>query len=178
MRRPHHRATALLLALAALFAAGSAPAAMLQPGAAFPAWSLPDQRGTTVTSADLAGKRYLLWFYPKAMTPGCTAEGHALRDRYADFLKAGVAVFGVSFDSPADNARFASEEGFPFALLSDAQRTLAVQVGAADSPTQPLARRVSYLVGADGKVLAAYDNVTPATHAGQVLSDLPQTAPR
>ena len=123
-------------------------------------------------SQDLAGQRYLLWFYPKAMTPGCTAEGQGLRDAYAEFAAKGVAVFGVSFDTPADNARFVAAEGFPFKLLSDGQRTLATQVGAADSASAPMARRISYLVGPDGTVLAVYDAVQPAGHARQVLGDL------
>jgi len=60
----------------------------------------------TVTSRDLAGKPYLLWFYPRAMTPGCTAEGDALRDQFAAFQARGVDILGVSFDVPADNATF------------------------------------------------------------------------
>jgi len=163
---------ALVLLLLPVAAAGAAAGAMLRQGDAFPTWELPDQRGALVTSTGLAGQRYLLWFYPRAMTPGCTAEGQALRDRYAEFQAAGVAIYGVSFDAPADNARFAAAESFPFALLSDERRALAVQVGAADAVAQPTARRISYLVGADGTVLEAYESVAPAAHAGEVLSDL------
>ena len=75
-------ATALL---AGLLAGMPAHAAMLAPGVPFPAWKLRDQTGAEVSSADLTGKTYLLWYYPKAMTPGCTAEGISLRDRYDDF---------------------------------------------------------------------------------------------
>lgn len=163
----------LLTALLALLSiAASSDAAMLKAGDRFPAWALVDQSGATVRSQDLAGQRYLLWFYPKAMTPGCTLEGQGLRDQYAAFQAKGVAVFGVSFDPPADNARFVAAEGFPFRLLSDSERALATQVGAADSPSAPVARRISYLVGPDGVVLAAYDAVQPAAHAQQVLGDL------
>src|SRR5262245_20373444 len=81
-------------------------AALLAPGDPFPSWSLPDQTGATVTAKDLAGKTYLVWFYPKAMTPGCTAEGRGLRDRFADFQTRGIVILGVSFDVPADNAAF------------------------------------------------------------------------
>ena len=161
----------LVFALA-LVLSTSAGAAMLKAGDRFPAWQLVDQSGATVSAKELAGRRYLLWFYPKAMTPGCTAEGQGLRDAYARFQAKGVAVYGVSFDPPADNARFVAAERFPFKLLSDDQRTLAVQVGAADSPSAPVARRISYLVGPDGVVLAAYDNVQPSTHARQVLGDV------
>jgi peroxiredoxin Q/BCP len=145
---------------------------MLKPGDPFPAWELPNQTGAVVSSKDFAGKTYLLWFYPKAMTSGCTAEGCALRDNYSGFEKAGVLVVGVSFDDPKDNAEFIAKNKFPFPLLSDTKRTLAVQVGAADSPSRIVARRISYLVGPDGKVLTAYADVTPSKHASEVLSDI------
>src|SRR6266446_6506523 len=127
--------------------------ALLARGDAFPAWTLSDQTGATVSSRDLAGKTYLLWFYPKAMTPGCTAEGDALRDQFAAFQARGVEILGVSFDTPSDNATFVRQQGFPFRLLSDTDRSLATSVGAASDPSQPVARRISYLVGPDGKVV-------------------------
>ena len=148
-------------------------AGLLAPGDPFPAWTLTDQTGARVSSRDLAGKSYLLWFYPKAKTPGCTMEGDGLRDSFAAFQDRRVEVLGVSFDPPEDNRAFAEAEHFPFRLLSDADRTLAVAVGAADSPAQPVARRISYLVGPDAKVRAVYGNVTPASHARDVLGDLP-----
>lgn len=147
-------------------------AALLAPGDAFPAWTLTDQTGASVSSRSLAGKTYLLWFYPKAMTPGCTAEGQGLRDSFPAFQERQVAIFGVSFDPPAENKAFVDAERFPFRLLSDDKRTLAVAVGAADGPTQTVARRISYLVGPDGRVRAVYGSVTPATHAKDVLADL------
>lgn len=157
----------LLLGAALAHAAG-----VLDAGAPFPGWKLLDHTGAAVSSGDLAGKRYLLWFYPKASTPGCTMEGDGLRDKFAELQRAGIEVLGVSFDEPAENRRFVQERGFPFRLLSDAGRTLAVAVGAADSVEQPVARRISYLVGADGTVERVYGTVNPATHAGDVLSDL------
>lgn len=165
-----------LLSVLALAAVAQA-ANLLQPGDTFPAWSLVDQTGATVTSRELAGKTYLLWFYPKAMTPGCTAEGQGLRDHFPALQAAGIAVLGVSFDDPKDNAAFVREQHFPFRLLSDHDRALAAAVGAADSREQPVARRISYLVGPDGKVRRAYDAVNPATHAQQVLADVAPAEP-
>ncbi len=165
----------MMVAVAALAAAVAAPVhagGLLAVGDAFPTWSLTDQTGATVSSSDLAGKRYLLWFYPKAMTPGCTAEGRSLRDQIDAFRAKGIDIFGVSFDDPAANAAFATAEQFPFRLLSDQQRALAVQVGAAESAGAPVARRISYLVGADGKVLQVHDTVNPASHAKDVLGGL------
>ena len=144
----------------------------LSPGAAFPAWSLVDHTGAPVTSQELAGKTYLLWYYPKALTSGCTAEGCALRDSFAEFTRQNVAVVGVSFDTTEKNAEFVKEHGFPFRLLSDLDKSLAVAVGAADSDKRLFPRRVSYLVGPDGTVLKAYAQVDPSRHARQVLDDV------
>lgn len=167
------RTIGVLAAALALGHATTAPAAgLLAVGDAFPAWQLPDQSGAAVRSQDLAGKTYLLWFYPKASTPGCTMEGQQLRDRFADFQARGVEILGVSFDAPADNLAFVEAERFPFRLLSDRERKLAVAVGAASAPSQPVARRISYVVGPDGKVVQVYGEVVPAAHAQQILTDL------
>jgi len=162
----------LLLALLLPVAPRVEAAGLLKPGDPFPVWTLRDQTGVKVSSVDLAGKTYLLWFFPKAMTPGCTAEGRGLRDEVEAFRAHGVEIVGVSFDDPVSNAAFVKEEGFPFRLLSDESHRLAVSVGAADSTDAPVARRISYLVGPDGKVLNVYDAVKPASHAKDVLGDL------
>jgi|YNPBryunderm2012_1023409.scaffolds.fasta_scaffold12001_4 peroxiredoxin Q/BCP len=165
--------TSWVAAVAGLLLAGPAVAGgLLAPGEPFPAWNLLDHTGTPVKSIDLRGKTYLLWYYPKAMTPGCTKEGCAIRDSFAEFTKRGVEVLGVSFDDPKSNAEFVKKENFPFRLLSDTERSLGVQVGAADSPGRLFARRISYLVGPDGKVLKAYEKVDPSTHASEVLTDI------
>lgn len=148
------------------------PTKLLKEGDPFPAWSLKDQTGAVVTSQSLAGKSYLLWFYPKAQTPGCTAEGRGLRDRFADFQARNVEIVGVSFDEPAANAEFVKAEGFQFRLLSDTDQKLGRAVGAATSDMQMFASRISYLVGPDGKIRKVYGEVTPATHAADVISDL------
>jgi peroxiredoxin Q/BCP len=172
-----HRIAAMLLSTAILTTAVAAEAKLLVVGDRFPTWQLTDQNGKPVSSHDLVGKAYLLWFFPKAMTPGCTAEGHALRDNYSAFQTKHVEILGVSFDDPAANAQFVAAEGFPFRLLSDSTHSLAVAVGAADSTEQPVARRISYLVGPDGRVVRVYESVTPAAHADQVLRDLEQPLP-
>jgi peroxiredoxin Q/BCP len=162
--------------MAALASARVATAGgLLQVGDPFPDWKLPDQTGATVAAKDLAGKTYLVWFYPKAQTPGCTAEGRGLRDRFDDFRARGVEIVGVSFDAPEANAAFVKAESFPFRLLSDRDRTLARAVGAADASDTPVARRISYLVGPDGKVKHVYATVTPASHATDVLADVPES---
>lgn len=162
---------AALSATIVLQLAAIGEAAMLAPGAPMPEFALADQNGAMVRSADLAGKSYLLWFYPKAMTPGCTVEAQGLRDNYAALEAAGVVVLGVSFDDPEANLRFVQGESLPFRLLSDKDRKLAVAVGAADSERAWFASRISYLVGPDGKVRKAYDDVDPSVHATEVLAD-------
>lgn len=173
--RPVRFLTLAAIAIAASIA-GEASAGMLAEGAAFPAWELPDQNSTMVRSQDLAGKSYLVWFYPKARTPGCTREAQALRDEHEKLLAAGVTVLGVSFDAPESNAEFVLAESLPFRLLSDRERTLAIAVGAASSSSAFFAKRISYLVGPDGKVRKAYADVDPATHAAEVLADAAGTA--
>jgi peroxiredoxin Q/BCP len=166
------KTTNLFLSLAAMcLCASQAAADMPQAGDRFPDWALPNQNGVLVSSEDLAGSSYVLWFYPKAMTPGCTAEGNAFRDRYAKFVERGVKVFGVSFDAPKQNAQFADNQRFPYPLLSDEKRILGKAVGATSSDLG-YARRISFLVGPDGTVVKAYDDVSPTTHADEVLRDL------
>jgi thioredoxin-dependent peroxiredoxin len=167
--RSLHSLVIMMMAFTGLTASA---AEMLKPGDPFPAWSLKDQTGATVKSTDLRGKTYLLWYFPKAMTSGCTREGCELRDNYAGFQKASIVILGISFDDPGKNAEFIAKNHFPFSLLSDSDKSLAIQVGAADSTSRIVARRISYLVGPDGKVLKAYPDVDPATHAKQVLADL------
>lgn len=159
-------------AAAAVLSTGlSAGSAMLEVGDAMPDWSLSDHTGKTVSSKDLGGKTYLLWFYPKAQTPGCTIEGRNLRDEYGEFAEQGVEVLGISFDTPDGNAAFVEAESFPFRLLSD-DGSLAYVVGAAERGGPKYTKRISYLVGPDGRVREAYGQVSPAEHAKQVLADL------
>jgi thioredoxin-dependent peroxiredoxin len=80
--------------------------------------------GRTVSSKDLAGSPYVLYFYPKDSTPGCTAEGEDFRDRFDDFRDHGIAVFGVSRDSLASHEKFRDKHSFPFDLISDPDESL------------------------------------------------------
>ncbi len=164
MRRPW----IVPLVLAAALAAEGGE--MLQPGDPFPEFELPAHDGTVVRSADLAGRPYLIYFYPKADTPGCTREACAFRDSWDDVKAAGLTVLGVSYDTPETNRRFAEKYRLPFLLLSDRDRRLARAVGAARA-VLPVPRRISYLVGPDGRVVRAYPEVRPAAHAAEVLAD-------
>src|SRR2546428_1066612 len=87
--------------------------ALLAPGDAFPAWTLSDQTGATVSSRDLAGKTYLLWFYPKAMTPGCTTEGDGLRDSFAAFQERRGGSFRAAVRPPPPDKALLPGARFP-----------------------------------------------------------------
>ena len=154
----------------AAFGASSALAAdMLKPGDLFPSFTLKAQDGSTVSSEGLKGSPYLVYFYPKADTPGCTKEACAFRDSWAEAQLIGLKVFGVSYDTPEDNRAFADKYSLQFVLLSDRDRALAEKAGAAG--IMPFPSRISYLVGADGRVLKAYPKVSPAEHAAEVIAD-------
>jgi peroxiredoxin Q/BCP len=92
---------------------------------------------------------------------------------HADRLDAaGLQVLGISFDGVDENRAFAEKFGFPFRLLCDVDRSVGMAYGAADGPKAGYAKRVSYLIGEDGRVLKAYPKVDPKTHLDRVLSDL------
>ncbi|MCP4902028.1 MAG: peroxiredoxin [bacterium] len=161
-----------VLSMALLAIASSAAASdMLDAGASFPEFSLTAHDGSTISSADLAGAPYLVYYYPKADTPGCTKEACEFRDHWEDVKNAGLKVFGASYDTPEDNSAFAEKYSLQFLLLSDEEKTLAKAIGASSS-MRPWPKRISYLVGADGTILKVYPKVSPAEHAGEVLEDL------
>jgi peroxiredoxin Q/BCP len=118
-----------------------------------------------------------MFFYPAAMTPGCTVEACDFRDNYRGLLDAGYEVVGVSPDRPAKNAKFKAKEGLPFRLLSDEDHSLADELGAWGTKTnygksyQGLIRS-TYVIGPDGEVKRAYRNVKARGHVARVTADL------
>jgi peroxiredoxin Q/BCP len=143
---------------------------MLAPGDRFPEFDLTSHSGERISSRSMAGRPYLLFFYPKADTPGCRVEACALRDHWRELAAAGLSVLGVSYDRPAANRAFAERRSLPFALLSDRGGKLARRVGARRA-VLPVPKRISYLIGADGRVLKTYPAVHPSGHAEQALRD-------
>jgi peroxiredoxin Q/BCP len=140
-------------------------------------FNLPNQDGEMVSSEDFAGKRLVMFFYPAAMTPGCTTESCDFRDSYQEFSDAGYEVIGVSPDAPAKNARFKEKEGLNFDLLSDQDKELATSLGAWGEKkmygkTVEGLIRSTFVVGPDGQVEKAYRNVKATGHVARVKADL------
>jgi peroxiredoxin Q/BCP len=142
---------------------------MLKVGDKAPDFEVLDHEGQKVSLKGLKGKRVVLWFYPKADTPGCTKEGCGFRDRWPDYQKKKVEVFGISFDPPAANKAFAEKFKFPYRLLSDTERKVAIAYGAADDATARSAKRQTFVIGPDGKIEQAIDVKDAAGQADQLL---------
>ncbi|HLU40685.1 MAG TPA: peroxiredoxin [Planctomycetota bacterium] len=145
---------------------------MLTPGTPAPDFAVEDESGSLHRLSDYRGRTLVLWFYPKADTPGCTAEGCGFRDRTPQFAAKGIAILGASFDDAAANRSFKEKFAFPFPLLCDTTRALGLAYGACDDANAKHARRISVVVGPDGNVLKVYDQVDARNHPAQVLADL------
>ena len=102
-------------------------------------------------------------------------EGRGFRDLAGEFEKANTQILGISFDPVKTNAAFVRKEGFPFPLLSDERRRVGLAYGACDSPNARSARRISYVIGADGRIKVAYPAVSPGSHAREVLAFLAES---
>ncbi|HSO49057.1 MAG TPA: thioredoxin-dependent thiol peroxidase [Acidimicrobiia bacterium] len=140
-------------------------------------FNLPNQDGKLVSSQDFAGRKLVMFFYPAAMTPGCTKESCDFRDSYEELTAAGYEIVGVSPDSPARNAKFKEKEGLNFDLLSDEDTQLATTLGAWGEKTlygklmEGLIRS-TFVIGPDGSVEKAYRNVKATGHVARVKEDL------
>lgn len=123
-----------------------------------------DQDGKTWKLADAAGKKVvLLYFYPKDETPGCTKEACGLRDRLGDLKQANVEVVGVSFDSAESHQKFIANQNLGFTLLADTDGKIADAYGVRMAGKN-MARRVSFLIGTDGKILHLTDSPKADDH--------------
>ena len=138
-----------------------------------PDFSLRDHTGATARLADCAGERLVIYFYPRAFTPGCTTEACDFEDRLPAFRAAGCRIVGVSPDDPATLARFGEEHGLSFPLLSDPDHSVATTYGAwgvkrnYGKEYEGLIRS-TFVVGPDGVIEHAWRNVRAAGHAGRV----------
>jgi peroxiredoxin Q/BCP len=130
-----------------------------------------------VRSADLAGSRYVLYFYPKDDTPGCTTQACALRDSWSRVAEAGVGVFGISPDTVASHARFRAKYALPYRLLSDDGHRTAEAFGVwvekqSRGRTYHGNERTTFVIGADGRVERVLPQVKPDAHVDELLGAL------
>jgi peroxiredoxin Q/BCP len=149
----------------------------LEQGQPAPAFSGVDHTGSTISSSDFAGNRLVVYFYPKAFTPGCTTESCDFRDRYQAFEAAGYAIVGVSPDPPEKLARFRDEHDLPFPLISDEDHAIAAAYGAWGTKKNYGREyegliRSTIVVDADGTVAAAWYNVRAKGHAERVADSV------
>jgi peroxiredoxin Q/BCP len=150
---------------------------MLAPGAPAPQFALPDQTGTVQNAKSLKGKRYLVYFYPKDSTPGCTVQACGIQSDLSRFNKLGIPVFGVSMDSVASHRKFADKYKLTFPLLADTERSLIEAFGVWVEKSMYGKQymgisRSSFLVGANGKIEQVWEKVNTKTHAADVLAYL------
>ncbi len=124
-----------------------------------------DQDGKTIKLADVVGKQLvLLYFYPKDDTPGCTIEACGWRDRMSDLQKDNVAVIGVSFDSADSHRQFREKYRLNFPLIVDSDGTIADTYGVRRAPGSKFDRRVSFLIGLDGRIAHITDTGAASVH--------------
>jgi peroxiredoxin Q/BCP len=155
---------------------------MSEPGDAAPDFELPDQDGHPVKLSDLRGKPVVVYFYPKAATPGCTVQACGVRDHRADYEQAGAVVLGISPDPVAKVKKFHEKEGLNFSLLADEGHAVAEAYGVWVKKSmygrEYLGNeRTTFIVGADGKVAEVLHKVKPAEHDELVLKALAKAAP-
>jgi peroxiredoxin Q/BCP len=150
---------------------------MIEPGAPAPDFELPDQDGKTHKLADYAGKNVVLYFYPKALTSGCTVQACGVRDRAADYEAANAVVLGVSPDPQKLLRKFADQEQLNFTLLGDEDHSVAeaydVWVEKSMYGRKYMGmERSTFVIGPDGNVKKVFRKVKPAEHDALVLGAL------
>jgi peroxiredoxin Q/BCP len=149
----------------------------LQTGDTAPEFTRQDHTGAPVSKQDFAGKPVVVYFYPKAFTPGCTAESCDFRDNYAAFQKAGYEILGVSPDPEDRLEAFRTEHALPFPLLSDPDHSMAEAYGAWGTKKNYGKEyegliRSTFTIDADGRISHAWYNVRAKGHAGRVESEV------
>ncbi len=149
----------------------------LDVGQQAPTWTLPDADGRPVSLTDYAGRTLVIYFYPAAMTPGCTTQACDFRDNLAVFEQHGYAVVGISPDEPAKLARFVEQEGLPFPVLSDVDRSVLTAYGAFGEKklygkTVTGVIRSTVVVDGEGKVTLAKYNVKATGHVASLAKAL------
>ena len=149
----------------------------LQPGELVEDFTLPDQDGLPVTLSSFLGKPVILFFYPRADTPGCTVEACGFRDQFAQLEAAGAVVLGISRDTPKAQKKFKDKYELPYTLLADSDQEIIKRFDLLKQKTmygKPVTgvERTTYVIGSNGRLLHTFANVKPQGHAEEVLAHL------
>ena len=148
---------------------------MLETGTKAPDFELPDQNGKIHKLSDYAGKKVILYFYPKDNTPGCTKQACGFSERYPQFMQKGAVILGVSKDSVASHKKFEEKYGLPFTLLSDTELT-AIQAYDVWKEKNMYGKktmgvvRTTYLIDEEGIIIKAFGKVKAAENPEQMLA--------
>ena len=150
---------------------------MLEVGTKAPEFTLPDKDGNAVSLADFAGKKVVLYFYPRDNTPGCTRQACAFAGAYEEFKKINAVVIGISKDSVASHQKFAEKHGLPFILLSDPELT-AIQAYGVWQEKKLYGKvsmgvvRSTFVIDENGMIEKVMPKVKPDTNAAEILTYL------
>ena len=152
-------------------------AQMPKPGTPAPDFTLTSDAGQSVRLSDFKGKKVVLYFYPKDMTTGCTAEACSFRDHYPQYEEQGAVILGVSPDSAASHVKFKSKYNLPFVLLSDPDHAVAKQYGAWGEKklygkAYQGVLRTTFVIDEKGRIARVFAKVKPAQHGREVLDEL------
>ena len=155
---------------------------MIEQGDQAPDFELPDQDGRTVRLSDSRGQQTVVYFYPKADTPGCTTQACGVRDHHEDYAKLGSTVLGISPDTVAKVKKFHDKYDLDFPLLADSDHAVADAFGvwvqkSMYGRTYFGNERTSFIIGGDGRVLEVLRKVKPAEHDQLVLAALAAAGP-
>jgi peroxiredoxin Q/BCP len=154
---------------------------MIEPGTQAPGFTLPDQDGDDVSLSSLRGGPVVVYFYPKADTPGCTTQACGVRDHLPDYEAAGARVLGISPDPVAKVKKFHDKQGLNFTLLADEDHAVCERYGvwvekSMYGKTYWGAQRATFVLDADGKVATVFPKVKPKEHDELVLKALGELA--
>ncbi len=150
---------------------------ILKPGDMAPDFELSSDRGEPIKLSDFRGQTVVLYFYPRADTPGCTKEACAFRDDYRIYEERGVVILGVSPDSVKNQAKFKEKYSLPFTLLDDTEHEVSEAYGVWGlkkfrGREYMGVLRTTYLIDADGKIIDVFEKVKPAEHSQEILEAL------
>ncbi|MEZ5075867.1 MAG: thioredoxin-dependent thiol peroxidase [Solirubrobacterales bacterium] len=150
---------------------------MLEPGDKAPAFTLPDQNGDRVKLSDLKGRTVVLYFYPRADTPGCTTQACGIRDRSDEYAAAGATVIGISPDEPEKIKKFDDKYGLGLILLGDVDHEVAEKYGAWGEKSMYGKKymgmlRSTFIIDPQGRIARVFPKVQPKKHDALVLKAL------